>query len=78
MVSASTELVAELVPVLAYAIAGGLLTIGGVVAEYTSVQHLGAGDTTVALWLAGIGLVMLYAGVYGIGYRKVLARAMAR
>lgn len=77
MVSASSELIAELVPLLVYAVAGGLLTVGGVFAEYTSVQHLTAGDVTVALWLAGVGLVMLYAGLYGIGYRKVLVRVMA-
>ena len=75
MGTALPELLAELLPMAAYTIAAGLLTIGGFAAEYASMQHVGAGETTVALWLAAIGCVMLYAGVYGIGYQKVLARA---
>ena len=74
MGSAVPELLSELLPLALYTIAAGVLTIGGFAAEYASMQHIDAGETTVALWLAAIGCVMLYAGVYGIGYQKVLAR----
>ena len=74
MGSALPELLTELLPTVVYAIAAGVLTIGGFAAEYASFQHLGSGEMTVALWLAAVGCIMLYAGVYGIGYQKVLAR----
>ncbi|NUB90205.1 hypothetical protein HTZ84_16975 [Haloterrigena sp. SYSU A558-1] len=75
MGTAIPELLAELLPMVAYTIAAGVLTVIGFAAEYASMQHIGAGETTVAFWLAAIGCVMLYAGVYGLGYQKVLARA---
>lgn len=74
MGTAAPEILTELLPLLAYAIAGSLLTAGGIAAEYASVQHLGSGEMMVSLWLAAIGCVMLYAGAYGLGYQKVLAR----
>ncbi|WIV68314.1 hypothetical protein [Natrialbaceae archaeon AArc-T1-2] len=69
----SSELLVESLSLLVYAALAAILTVGGVLVEYTSFQHFGAGETTVALWLAAIGAVMLYAGV-GLGYRKVLTR----
>lgn len=69
-----SELITELFSVVLYVVVAGALTVGGVVAEYTSLQYLGSGESTVALWLAGVGLVMLYAGVYGVGYGKILSR----
>lgn len=76
MGSAFPELLVELLPMVVYAIAAAVLTLGGLAAEYASVQHLSAGEPMVALWMAAIGAIMLYAGVYGIGYRKLLARAL--
>ncbi|QSX00691.1 hypothetical protein [Haloterrigena alkaliphila] len=73
MASATPELLTELLPLVIYAVAGGLLTAGGLAAEYASLQHLGAGEAMVGAWLAAIGCVMLYAA-YSIGYRKVLAQ----
>ena len=69
-----TDLLAEAFSVLLYVVVAGVLTVGGLAAEYASLQYLGAGESTAALWLAGAGLVMLYAGVYGVGYRKLLSR----
>ncbi|APW97246.1 hypothetical protein CHINAEXTREME_05430 [Halobiforma lacisalsi AJ5] len=73
----SSELLVESLSVLLYTAAAALLTAGGTLAEYTSLQHYGSGELMVALWLAAIGGVMLYAGVYGIAYQKVLARVVA-
>ncbi|AEH35853.1 hypothetical protein [Halopiger xanaduensis] len=78
MTSLDPELVIESLSVVFYAIAASALTIGGIAAEYASTQHLGAGDQTVALWLAAIGAVMIYAGVYGLGYQKLLVEVQAR
>ena len=74
MTPAIPEVLTELLPLVAYTLVAGVLTVGGVAAEYASLQHLGSGEMMVSLWLAAIGCVMLYAGVYGIGYQKVLAR----
>ncbi|TYL39616.1 hypothetical protein CV102_04820 [Natronococcus pandeyae] len=69
----ASELLAESLSLLLYTIVAAVLTAGGLAAEYASVQHLGSGEAAVALWLAVLGGVMLYAGVYGIGYQKVFA-----
>ena len=73
MDSAPPELLAELLPLAVYTILGGVLTAGGLAAEYASLQHFGSGEAMVGIWLAAIGMVMLYAGLYGIGYQKVFA-----
>ncbi|RQG92709.1 hypothetical protein EA462_00290 [Natrarchaeobius halalkaliphilus] len=77
MTSIGPELLVELLPILAYTLIAAVLTAGGLAAEYASLQHLGSGEAMVALWLAAIGAVMLYAGLYGIGYRKVFLRVIA-
>lgn len=69
-----SELFAELFSVVLYVVVAAVLTVGGLAAEYASLQYFGAGDSMAGLWLAGAGIVMLYAGVYGIGYGKVLSR----
>ena len=71
-----SELLVETLTLLVYVALAGLLTAGGVVLEYTSLQYLGSGETVVALWLAAFGAVMLYAGIYGFGYGKVLSRVV--
>ncbi|ELY59480.1 hypothetical protein C491_06708 [Natronococcus amylolyticus DSM 10524] len=68
-----SELIAESLALLLYVLAAAVLTAGGLAAEYASLQHFGSGEAMVALWLAAIGAIMLYAGVYGIGYQKVFA-----
>jgi hypothetical protein len=69
----SSELVVDSIALLFYAVTAAVLTAGGLAAEYASAQHFGSGEIVVALWLAGLGAIMLYAGVYGIGYKKLLA-----
>ncbi len=78
MSSLLPELLGESLSLLVYALVAGALTVGGVVAEFASLQHYGAGDVTVGLWLAAIGGVMLYAGVYGVAYGKLLGRLTSR
>ncbi|WP_254521691.1 hypothetical protein [Natrinema caseinilyticum] len=73
MTSIGPELLAESLSLVVYTIVAGILTVGGVLVEQASVQHLGAGEAMIALWLAALGGVMLYAGAYGLGYQKVLS-----
>ncbi|GAB7018978.1 hypothetical protein [Halostagnicola bangensis] len=72
------ELLIEALALLVYTVAAIALTAAGIAAEYASVQHFGSGEAMVAVWLAALGGVMLYAGVYGLGYQKLLARLMHR
>ncbi|WP_254532123.1 hypothetical protein [Natrinema gelatinilyticum] len=73
MTSIGPELLAESLSLVVYTIVAGVLTVGGVLVEQASVQHLGAGEAMIALWLAVLGGVMLYAGAYELGYQKVLS-----
>ena len=61
-----------LLELLAYLLLAGVMTAIGLAAELQGYLYLTAGETTVALWLAGMGLLALYAGVYMIGYGKLL------
>ena len=61
-----------LVELLAYLLLAGVVTAVGIAAEINSYVYLTSGETAVALWLAGIGLLCLYAGVYMLGYGKLL------
>ena len=74
MTSIGPELLAESLSLIVYTVVAGVLTVGGALVEQASLQHLGAGEAMIALWLAALGGVMLYAGVYGLGYQKVLAK----
>jgi hypothetical protein len=73
MASLGPELLAESLQLILYTVVAGALTVGGVLVEQASLQHLGAGEAMIALWLGALGGIMLYAGAYGIGYRKVLS-----
>lgn len=74
MTALNADLLIEVAVLLAYALAAGILTALGAAAEYFSLQYLGSGELVVALWLAAMGAIMLYAGVVGIGYRKLFAQ----
>lgn len=72
MPSLGPELIVEAVPTVLYAAVGTLLAVAGAFAEYSSLQHLGSGETVLALWFAAFGAIMLYAGIYGLAYQKAL------
>lgn len=71
------ELLAELLPVLAYGIGAFTLTVVGVLTERAGIAHLSIGDGTLGLWMVGMGIVFLYIGVVLLGYQKFLKRATA-
>lgn len=65
------ETAAEVVPQVLYAVGAGLLTIAGAFAEYNSVRNAVAGEAVLTVWFAVVGSVLLYAGVYQLGYRTL-------
>ncbi|PGF16016.1 hypothetical protein CP556_07730 [Natrinema sp. CBA1119] len=68
------ELLVESLTLVVYTVVAGVLTVGGVLVEQASLQHLGGGEAMIAMWMALLGGVMLYAGAYGLGYQKVLSK----
>jgi len=61
----------ELVSLLFATVAAGLLTAVGVVAENAGIADLLAGQSVVGLWEVGMGALLLYVGIYMLGYRQV-------
>lgn len=78
MLSVLVELLLEVGPLLGYALISGVLTLLGLLTEYDGVRHLAAGDQVVGAWLAGFGVLLLYAGGYLLGYETVLPAALDR
>lgn len=54
--------VGELLGVVVYGVVASVLGILGAAAELTASQNLLAGHTTIGVWEAVVGLVLLYAG----------------
>lgn len=73
MKSVSPELLVESLSLVLYTALAGAFTVAGLFVEYTSFQYLSGGEFVTAAWLAIFGAIMLYAGLYGIGYQKLLA-----
>jgi len=65
-----------IIELLAYVLGASALTVLGLLAEYSGLQHLSAGETVLGLWFAGFGVVLLYGGAYLLGYEKVLKKAV--
>lgn len=76
MSSIGSELLVELLALVGYVLLAAAFTAAGLLAESASLQHLAGGDPLLAAWFAALGAVMLYAGVYAIGYRKLLYRVV--
>jgi hypothetical protein len=68
------EFAAEVLPLLGYGAASLLVTSLGFLAERAGLQHLAIGDSTLGIWLAGMGIVFLYAGVFLLGYRGFVSQ----
>lgn len=72
------ELLAPLVELIGYAVVAAGFTVAGFVAELTSLEYLGAGNTPFAVWLSIMGAVALYAGIVAVGAGEVLPRLRDR
>ncbi|MDS0260735.1 hypothetical protein NDI56_15110 [Haloarcula sp. S1CR25-12] len=53
------------------ALAAALLTVVGALTENAGVADLLAGQSVFGLWEVGMGALLLYVGVYMLGYRQV-------
>ena len=61
----------ELVSLLLRALAAGVLTVVGALTENAGIGDLLAGPSVFGLWEVGMGALLLYVGVYMLGYRQV-------
>lgn len=51
-----------------------LLSTVGLLAERAGFAHLGTGVDPLTVWFFVVGSVALYAGLYAIGYQRLLSR----
>lgn len=70
----SLESLAELFGVAVELVAMVVLSGLGLLAEQAGIAALAGGFEPVSVWLVGVGAVALYAGLYMIGYRRLLRR----
>lgn len=63
----------ELLALALTAVGSGILAIGGLAIELAAVGNLATGHATIGLWELCVGAIVLYAGVYLLGYRRVIA-----
>ncbi|WP_332897401.1 hypothetical protein [Haladaptatus sp. CMSO5] len=71
------DLAAELFAVLLYAVSAGAITTLSLAAEFTGIENLTAGNLTMGLWFAYMGLVLGYLGVALVGREKLLPALFA-
>ena len=61
----------ELLSLLLRALAAGLLTVVGALTENAGIADLLADPSMFGLWEVGMGALLLYVGIYMLGYREV-------
>jgi len=62
---------ASLLELLGSALVAVLLTAAGIFLENAGIADVLAGPSVFSLWELGMGLLLLYTGVYMLGYRRV-------
>jgi len=62
---------AELLSLLLRALAAGILTAVGALTETAGIGDLLAGPSVFGLWEVAMGALLLYVGIYMLGYRQV-------
>lgn len=65
-------LLGEVVSLVAYSVLTVVMIIGGLFTESIGMQYLLSGEVVVGVWFSYFGLLGLYVGVYGFGYRSAL------
>lgn len=63
--------VSELLSLLLTAVAATVLTAIGALTENAGISDLLAGPSVFGLWEVGMGALLLYVGIYMLGYRQV-------
>ena len=77
MPSIALESGAELLALLGSALGTAVLTAAGLLVEEAGLQNVLAGQTVLGVWEAGIGAVLLFAGVYLLCYEQSWRRLRA-
>ncbi|XVH32937.1 hypothetical protein ACNS7O_07065 [Haloferacaceae archaeon DSL9] len=77
MAESSAALLFELAETGFFALGTGALSTIGLYIEQLAMQTLGAGDMQLGIWLAVVGAVALYMGVYAMGVTELLPRLRA-
>ena len=72
------ETVVELVGLALEIVAMIALSVIGLGAERAGLAYVASGGDPIAVWFIVVGSVALYAGVYMIGYRRLLPRITGR
>lgn len=67
-----SESLVQLLGIVLSAIAAGVLTAVGAVTENAGIADLLAGQSVFGLWELWMGALALYAGVYLLGYKRVV------
>lgn len=68
------EVLVTLMELVLYAFVGSILVVLGAFAELTSLGYIATGNYVFGIWLIVMGGIALYAGIIGIGAKKVLPR----
>ncbi|WP_435360142.1 hypothetical protein [Haloarchaeobius sp. DFWS5] len=77
MLSILAELVPELASIAVYAVVAAALAALGTAAELASWHsYLTEGLSVLTIWYAVIGLLVLYAAVYVVGYERLRPRVL--
>lgn len=66
------SLVGEVVSLVGYSVLTVVMTLGGLFTESVGVEYLLSGEVVVGVWFLYFGLLGVFAGLYGFGYRSVL------
>ncbi|WP_324663498.1 hypothetical protein [Haloarcula sediminis] len=61
----------ELLSLVLSAVAAGLLTVVGALTENAGVADMLVEPSVFAVWEVGMGLLLLYTGIYMLGYKRV-------
>lgn len=69
------SLVADFLSLVAYCVLTVVLTGAGIVTESIGMQYVASGDVVVGMWFLYFGLLGLFVGLYGFGYRSLVPRA---
>ncbi|MBV0900482.1 hypothetical protein [Haloarcula salina] len=67
-----SESLPEVLELVLSALLATAFTAGGALTEQAALSDLSAGVSAFGLWELYMGLVLLYAGVYMLGYQRVL------
>lgn len=74
----SVDAVLELLTTLLAGVGALVLTAVGMLAEQAGLQNLALGHVPLGIWEAGMGAVLLFVGVYLLGYEQFWRRLRLR